>query len=370
MRGVALALVSLLLVTGLVSLAPTGLSEEEVAPEHADCGEGTATVHVDQVVIDASGEDVHACVVHQLVLENQFPSPEVEGRTLVVIAHGFGHTVQASWVPHMVRISEDLGEDVVLVATNYRDNFGFPIGQGAEDLVRATIMAESGYGPFERTILLSVSMGSAIGGTAIHIAPEHTQDGEGLYDAWLDVEGATSPHETWAEAKAISPAVELGKTASEGMERDAGGTPAEAPEAWARRIPVLHADDMKAAGLQQVNVIHGLNDGLVPYDQGRQMTEALVAAGIPVSMYTILRGAADHTSGTTPTSHAGQPQYDPNERFIHLAGHGSEADAEHIVMQTAFARLHDYVAFGWDEAPVPKREFVVDDGLGTYRVVG
>lgn len=355
MRGVVPVLVSLLILPALFVAGP---SLAQADPTQAPCGDGTSSVIVEDVVLESGGETVHGCFA--------FPADGTATvDTLVVMVHGFGHTVQASWVPHMIETVESRS-GVAAVAMNFRDNFGFPIFRGAEDTIRGTHYALDRLPDVDTTILYSISLGAAIGGTAIHIAPDYN-DGAGLYDHWFAIEPAANPLETYIAAKAVAPFIPIGKTASEGMERDAGGNPAEAPEAWALRIPVLHTAAMKATGLQDVVVVHGLNDGLVPYDQGRGLVQALRAADVPVEMHSVARGAPDHTSGTTPTSHAGQPQYDPNEQVLHLAGHGSEADRDHIVTATGLERLFAFL--GGASVEDGHAEFLVDDGLGTHRLI-
>lgn len=354
MRGVVPVL-SLLLATLLVGAPPVSTAEED--PTTAPCGNGTLSVVVEDVVLVSGDQTVHGCLA--------YPADGVaDVSRLVVMVHGFGHTVQASWVPHMIE-TVARAPGTAAVAMNFRDNFGFPIFQGAEDTIRGTLYALDRLPNVDTTVLYTVSMGAAIGGTALHIAPAY-HDGAGLYDHWFAIEPAANPLETYLAAKAIAPAVPIGETASEGMERDAGGTPAEAPDAWLLRIPVLHVAEMKAAGLQSTVVVHGLYDGLVPYDQGRELTTALVAHGMSVEMYTVLRGAPGHTSGTTPTSHLGQPQYDPNEQYLHLAGHGSEADRDHIVVATGLERLFAFLDGTGVEG---HREYLVDHGLGTERLL-
>lgn len=273
---------------------------------------------------------------------------------LVVMAHGYGHNVEQSWAQHVARTVRD---DTAVVTTNYRDNDGFPILKGAQDTIQATLDALDRFPSIDTVYLLGISMGGAVSGTAITESIGLGPGGGSLYDHWIFVEGVSMPAETWAEASAI------GHPAAGQIEDDAGGTPLDAPDAYLRRSPALRAHEMATGGIETSVVVHGLHDGLVPYNQGREMAKALVAAGIPTSMFTVTRDETGQTSGTTITKDiadvTGLP--DPNEDTLDLAGHGSEADYGHPVIRTGFEQLElmldgTYVA-------EPYVEHVVDDQL-------
>ncbi len=348
MRGLGIALSILLVVT---AMAPVAVSDEPRDPT-APCPSPSAAVTMQTIVLPyAEVPDVHACLATPA-------SGTTEVDKLVVIAHGLGWTVQAGWLDHMALIVET-AEDTAVVATNYRDNFGFPAVRGAEDLVRATQAAKAELPELETTVLLGVSMGGAVSGTAIHIAPT-MNGGQGLFDHWVDAEGVTNLFETYAEARAVGIGIPFAADVADGIERDAGGTPAEVPEAYTARSPAMNAEAMAAAGLQDAIVIHSVNDGLVPYDQAREMVDAFVAAGIPVQLETVLRGPVDQTAGTTPTSHALPADQDPNEQHLHLAGHASEADGDHPIMAIALQRVLELL--DGSHAPTGYAERIHDQG--------
>ncbi len=340
-----------------VSSSPFGVADDHRDPS-ASCGAGAAGVTMDTIIISSGGETLYGCYAYAA-------SGKSAVSTLVVFVHGLGWTMQAGWTQHMIEIVS-AHSGAAVVGVNFRDNFGFPTLQGAEDTVRATQFARADLAAagavIDSTIMYAVSMGAAIGGTAIHIAPG-MNGGEGLYDHWIDVEGVSMVAETWAEARAVGFGIPFAKAAADGIERDAGGSPLEVPDAYVLRSPALNAEAMKAAGLRSAVVVHAVNDGLVPYDQGREMANAFARVGVPVEMYTILRGASDHTSGTTPTGHAGQPALDPNEQMLHFAGHASEGDGAHIVMRTGLDRLHALLT---GSGVVGVSEHLVDADLGSF----
>lgn len=293
---------------------------------------------------------------------------------LVVFAHGFGHFVRDAWLPHMRRELRLAGflpnnpGNVAFVTTDYRDNFGFPTLRGAHDTITATLHALERFPSIETVYLFGVSMGGAISGTAIAesaILPEEgskfTEDGSPLFDYWIDVEGVSQLAETYAEATAAASVSETAELAKAGIERDTGGTPVQCPLAYQRRSPALHAADMKLAGIRAATVVHAVNDGLVPYNQGREMASALATANIPTQFFTIVGVTfPGQNPGTTGTSLIFDqlPADDPSG----LAGHASEKDAFHPVMRVAFENLRKMLDGTYNET-VPYVECVIDPNL-------
>lgn len=249
---------------------------------------------------------------------------------LVVFAHGVGNSVEGAWLGHM---EETALKGAAVVASNFRDNNGFPTLRGAEDTNVAAKAALARFPSVTTVILLGVSMGGSVSGVAIAEGPVRADGSTPLYDYWIDVEGVSNVFETYYQAKAV------GHYAAQGLERDAGGSPDQVPAEYARRSPALRAHEMPLKGAV---VIHSVNDGTVPYNQGQEMAAALAAAGVPTEFHTLLRERFDHTEGTTGTGRifgfAGQE--DPSETTgAHLSGHAWEGDRESLVMTVAFERL-------------------------------
>jgi hypothetical protein len=286
---------------------------------------------------------------------------------LVVFAHGIGHTVEASWLPHMLReiraaqLLENQPGSVAYVTTDYRDNLGFPALRGAHDLITATRYALEKFPSVETVYLMGVSMGGAVSGTAIVESIALSEDGNSLFDYWLDVEGVSQLTETYTEALAAGQLVgnETAQAATSGIERDTGGTPIECPLAYVRRSPALHAAEMMLGGLKAATVIHAVNDGLVTHDQGRQMAAALTTAGIPTQFFTIVGVEEWQDPGTTGTGTLGAGDLDP---ALNLAGHASEADPFHPVMATAFLNLRKMLDGTYNET-LPYFECAIDPNL-------
>lgn len=254
---------------------------------------------------------------------------------LVVFCHGYGHTVEDAWLEHMRRTASS---DVAVVSTNYRDNFGFPSLRGAEDTIIATRNALKRFPSIKTVYALGVSLGGNVCGNAITESAKQSPVGKSLYDYWVDVEGLSNLTESWTEASAALP------DAAAGMERDVGGTPADKPDEYVRRSPALNAQTMKSGGLQAVAVIHGFNDGLVPYNQGREMAAALMLAGVPTQFFDVVFDGATQTSGTTLTGDiglvTGGEAPDVNDELgLNLTGHGFEGDYGHPVIRAGFDQL-------------------------------
>lgn len=283
---------------------------------------------------------------------------------LVVFSHGIGHTVQASWLPHMrreLRLAqhyENSPGGVAFVATDYRDNLGFPTLRGAYDTIAATEYALEKFPSIDTVYLFGVSMGGAVSGTAIVESAAISDDGKALYDYWITAEGVNQLVETYGEAKAAAEATgnATAMAAAAGIERDTGGTPAECPLAYQRRSPALHAAQMQLGGVQAATVIHPVNDGLVPHNQGREMAGALTTAGIATQFFTVVGIPEGQDPGTTGTGTLGAGEADGT---LNLAGHGSEADATHPVMRTAFEQLRKMLD-GQYNAEAPYFECIVD----------
>ncbi|MGB0652861.1 MAG: alpha/beta hydrolase family protein [Thermoplasmatota archaeon] len=277
----------------------------------------------DEAWVDGSGT-VHATVDAFLA----YPDDVAGTDTLVVMAHGYTHNATGSWWPHMEQV---VAHGAAALAMDFRDNNGFPVLRGAQDMNDATAEAldrlEAAGFEIDRVIAFGVSMGGAVSGTAVAEAP-------GLYDLWFNVEGVTVLYETWAEASAALPA------AAAAIERDTGCSFAVCPQEFLRRSPAHRAGDMVDGGLTAAYTIHAAYDGLVPYDQGAQMAVAAAAAGLPHQLVTVLRGEEGTDQDTTPGSHALGKENEV-EALHGLSGHGTESDASQAVMATAFDLLWD-----------------------------
>lgn len=265
--------------------------------------------------------------------------PDGTAQGIVAVLHGYGHTSE-SHRGHLQDLA-DLG--FVGFAMDYRGGEGMHLDEGAADTCAALAYVQP-FAPSRPAYLYSVSMGSAVAGMVLTQCPS--------FEYWVNNEGMTSITETWAEASALAPANAYAARAKADIEAECGGTPADAPACYAARHALLRVPEF--TGLRGIVQTHGVNDGLVPYDQGREIATATRAAGIPTDFYTVV-GCASGNEGTTITG------YTPLGN-MGLAGHGTESLDHHCLTGLSFALLHDVIT----GALVPDdREHVVDGTLGT-----
>jgi hypothetical protein len=186
--------------------------------------------------------------------------------------------------------------------------------------------------------------------------------GAPLFDQWFDIEGAVDVIEIYTGARALAATGNtLAAQATEDIERQMGGTIEQQPEAYTTRTVVRRAEDIKASVVMGVTLVHGADDGLVPYPQSREMQSRLLALSIPTDMITVGTRGESSEPGTTLTGSLGAPGYESP-----FAGHADEASTTHIVGNTGFERLAAYFESG--ETP-HCREFVVDGATRTITQV-
>jgi dipeptidyl aminopeptidase/acylaminoacyl peptidase len=267
--------------------------------------------------------------------------PTEPPKTLVVFAHGYGHDSR-SWIQHMLRAAADHG--VASIAMDYRGTYeqtnedgsttirGWFVREGAADMIAATKLLLKLCPSIKQTVLFGVSMGGNASGLALAAAARQKNAASNpLFDYWFDVEGAVNVAETYAEASLLAPANAFAANAKADIEAEAGGTPDSDPLAYRDLSVVSHIDEIAASGVKGIAVIHAVEDGLVPYDQARELAAELAAVEIPTEFYTItMKGNGE--SGTTISGYSG----DDSSPF---AGHASETSDTHAVMVTAFERL-------------------------------
>jgi acetyl esterase/lipase len=285
----------------------------------------------------------------------KYALPDTDPKTLVVFAHGYSHKSD-SWIDHMRKAA---GHGVIAVTMDYRGTYTDPEGnirgwfvkEGAADMIAATHLFQNACSSIEKTVLFSVSMGGNAAGLALAQAKdEKNATGGPLFDYWFNVEGAVNVIETYAGASVLAPANAFAANAKADIEDEMNGSIADDPQGYADLAVVSHLEDIAASGLTGAVVIHALEDGLVPYNQAREIIPELVAGGIATEVYTIA-GKGDGEGGTTISGYSG----DDSSPF---AGHASEASDTHIVMVTAFDRLWQLLdegteVFVYDEIFVP-----------------
>jgi len=158
-------------------------------------------------------------------------------------------------------------------------------------------------------------------------------------------EGLSNLVETWAEANGADKAT--GTATAPEIEKETGGTPADEPAAFrSRSFALLPTAEIKALGLTKVAVVHDVDDGLVPFNQGAETRAALVSAGLTPNGYTVIGNhpgcSSDHSTTLTHyVTHYVSPQVEPT---LCLAGHNTETAPTTPVMRTALAVLTQMVS--------------------------
>lgn len=304
----------------------------------------------------------------------RYALPRGAPKGLVVFAHGYGHTT-ASWAEHLKRTSRDLG--VISVGMDYRgieispdssgdglpESRGWNVWKGAEDSVAAAQLFYDTCRMLRNRmfVIMGVSMGGNSSGLAVASNPRDSR-GDPLFDYWIDVEGAVNMTETYLSARAIAPVNAFGKQAQDDIEKETGGPIEEQPEEFRKRTVVARSADIEASGIKGVVMIHGLDDGLVPYNQSRELDALLTTEGIPTEMVTISRRSQESERETTATGYAMGPVYPAitgEEWTSPFAGHGSEKSTTHIVMVTGFEWLEKLFN---GHIPTGNNQHLVDGG--------
>ena len=305
-------------------------------PPPVACTDRTDAVH--RIAISVAGQPAWGLVAY----------PSSRPRGLVVFFHGYGHTVE-SWRRHLARVAAKSG--VVTVAMNYRgqqdsppargatlpSSRGWRVREGAADSVAVAQLLDRRCRGFQSVVAYGVSMGGNSSGLAV-ATPARRSSGRPLFDWWIDVEGATNVMETYVEAKAVEASGNtFAANARADIEAEMGGPFDRRRDVYAQHTVVLRAPDIKAAGLRGAVLVHGVMDGLVPYNQSREMTAAMRAAGVPVDLYTVTT-RTDTEPGTTVDGYATGSVPGFTSPF---AGHGTETDEKHLVHALAFDVLAD-----------------------------
>lgn len=290
----------------------------------------------------------------ELTVEGQratglYAVPKGKPKGLVVFTHGYGHTAE-SWRNHITNTAAR--NNVIAVVMNYRGEIitppdrskgetrpksrGWQVAEGAADSNAAAQLVERRCKGLETIVLWGVSMGGNTAGLALAAKPTRT-DGRPLYDYWFQMEGAANVIETYLAARALAGTGNAtAVNAVEDIEREMGGPIETKRDVYLERTVVNRVGDIAQSGVKGIVMMHGAGDGLVPYNQSRELQTRLAAAGMLVEMHTFTLRESSSEPGTTIDS------YIPNKPQGYsspLSGHASEASETHEQNVAGFNRL-------------------------------
>lgn len=291
--------------------------------------------------------------------------PKKTPTILVVFDHGYRKPATAYWDGHL---RDAAAHGAIAVAPDYTgigpapDYRGWNVSAGAEDSIKAAKYFLARCSSLKQVVIMGISMGGNASGLAV-AAGATRADGSPLFDYWFDIEGATNVTETYLEATAVAPSGNAyAAGAAEDIQKEMGGTPDQVPDRYEAESVVTRAGDIADGGLKGVVMVHGLDDGLVPYNQSREMSTALRANEIPVEFYSV-GGRGQGESGTTLTGDvlgAADPTYESP-----FAGHGAEESKTQLVIKTGFDLLWELVDKG--DVPDSNVESVISEAPGARR---
>jgi nitrate reductase NapAB chaperone NapD len=271
--------------------------------------------------------------------------PAKRAKGIVVFDHGYSHTAW-SWVQHVEQVAKRDG--VIAIAMDYHgqkdsppakgetlpSSRGWRVAEGAQDSIAAAKLFDKSCSTGGINTVYGVSMGGNTSGLVVAAQPKRAS-GKPLFDYWFAIEPAVNVTETWTEATAVAQSGnQFANYAAADIEAEMGGTPAEAPDAYQSHTVMARIQDIAGAGLKGVAVVQGVDDGLVPYNQSRELVAGLRASRIAVDDVTAgTRG--DGEPGTTLTSNV----VGPTGQQSPFAGHGSEVSNTQLVIETGFDLL-------------------------------
>jgi acetyl esterase/lipase len=290
-----------------------------------------------------------------------YAAPRGRPRGLVLFDHGYGHTMH-SWRRHLARTAQR--DRVIAVAMNYRGQVdskgsngrlptsrGWQVAEGAEDTIAAARLFDATCPRLPTVVVYGVSMGGNTSGL-VAATKATGRDRRPLFDYWVNIEGATNVIETYLGARVLAHSGnQFAANAQADIERQMGGPIESRPDAYRQRTVVTRAADIKAAGIKGVIMVHGVGDGLVPYNQSREMAARLREVGVPVDLYTVGTRDALSEPGTTIDGYVAPPGWTSP-----FAGHASETSETHLVGRTGFQALSHLLS----GHVVQGREYVVN----------
>jgi fermentation-respiration switch protein FrsA (DUF1100 family) len=278
---------------------------------------------------------------------------DVAPTTLLVVAHGCC-TAMGAWSASVANGYYRMGAwaatyGVAVVGMQYSGPGHWDVAAGARDTIAATLDLQARW-TITRTVIWGASMGGEVSGMAVAQRPD-------LYDDWVDQYGVTDLEEEFAVLGHLGvapPAPARPTQVGSWILEETGGLPGQVPDAaWSSRSPVQLAAGMR--GLGHAYLVHGVADLIVPVSQSLKMRDALVKAGVPVTLRVVTSGAYEQDGGVQGpfVPFVGAPVV-PTPEGHTLGAHNTIGAAE------AFVLLNELLAGGEPDAGVADTVQVVD----------
>lgn len=294
-----------------------------------------------------------------------YVAPKRRPRALVIFSHG--HTASPyQWFVQMARVARR--DNAIGVAMYYpgekrldggQTTYGWRVREGAQAGIAAARMFVRACPSLASAPVIDygVSMGGNTSGL-IAAAGAKRPNGRRLFDYWFDIEGVTNVVETYLEATVVA---QLGNAtgvqAKREIEEENGGTLDQVPAAYRDLAVINHGPEIAAAAIKRVVMVHGIQDGTVPYNQTPEMQTVLARYGVPTDFYSVLTKTPNTESGSTLDGLLPFPHDSP------FAGHGGEGSTTQLVIQTGMGALDTLLTQGGGN-PVGHRVFLVDGTVG------
>ena len=225
---------------------------------------------------------------------------------LVVMFHGHQND-SCSWRNHLRKVAERGG---IAVAMDYAgqsdrvidpygkvENWGWAVRSGAADSIIAARYFLERYPSLKTVYSFGASMGGNVSGFALYSPDAKRADCSALFDYWVATEGVHNLTEEYTGTRALARVLVAADQAQREIEEENGGPLEAVPAKYTEITNVANAS--KLAYLKGVVFTHGTTDQTVPFDQSRQMTDQLRAAGVPVSFFPVV--PSDHVWEGTET---------------------------------------------------------------------
>jgi hypothetical protein len=267
--------------------------------------------------------------------------PKRKPRSLIVVAHGYSWTA-ASWKTKLRSMAKR--DRAVAVAPEFRglkfrpSVYGYPKSRGIP--LHNAIADLNAYGrsyvrrckSIKTVVLVGYSIGGIYSGNALMRHPKRPGGKRRLFDYYVGMEAIEDVFGEFSLAKAIGgdPFV---KGAIDDAAEELGGTIDEKPAAYHRVSPIEHIKAIRKSRVRGVILVHGIDDGLVPYTQAKDMTKALRKGHVKTDLYTAYKRRPGDTPDTTLSGRLGQESGN--------TGHAADWATRHLVPATGLHVIRD-----------------------------